>query len=285
MNPFVLAISFIVIFPRMPFDSPWSIGGHLSNPFRRLLLVKHGLGLLEWIQPTREIKNIFKYLSWSLSSILTAYCSLLTPYLLRRYLVSSSNRNIRSLPAPYYQPGFGLQPWMYAIAVLILMGCYLRIMTGNDVYWILKKVGDSLSVVPVYQTLALYEQRQQQPTTSQPSNVRFRPYTWSVPSQLIMSAEFVDLVTHLIAIGKKILLFTHATTREHPWVVGSSDSHVYVQHLRILCHGIFLNQLDEQSNYSYYCGDEDATQRETEAFATAPDKSSAVGTSQELVRL
>lgn len=36
---YVVAVTVAVVAPRMPLDKPWTIGGNLSNGFRKLVLV------------------------------------------------------------------------------------------------------------------------------------------------------------------------------------------------------------------------------------------------------
>ena len=82
---FVLAVAVIAVAPRMPLDEPWSIGGRLSNSFRKTLLLIVSSYMIRILIVTRFSKGLGVFLM-GCESVLISFLSLLLPYLLRVWM-------------------------------------------------------------------------------------------------------------------------------------------------------------------------------------------------------
>ena len=138
-------------------------------------------------------------------------------------------------------PGKGLMVWVYVIFAISLTGVSLRLVTGDDDWWILKKVGDALTVIPVLQTLSIYDRI----STSQAAH----PGRGTVMSQAIRILELYVAVVHLTDIlirGLKILEIADYTHHVIYFSMYSTSNH-YAVFTRILTHSMLLNVMDEGS--------------------------------------
>ena len=101
---FVIAVTAIAILPRMPFDERFSIGGNLSNGFRKLVLTVCILNIGRKVVETLISKTTIKF-GMAIEAILAAFLVLLTPYLLRKWMSERIN-----FPGGR-RSAFGLMPW------------------------------------------------------------------------------------------------------------------------------------------------------------------------------
>lgn len=233
---FLVVVMFIAIAPRMPLEEPlpMSIGGNLSNMFRKLVLV---IGLCSLLRNT-FFKDCFDGLSLVLvafEGVSLTFLSLLTPYLLRVWMEDRIN-----IPGSR-QPGKGLMPWVQSFVVLSLIGVILRTLTHKMEFWIFKKVADMLSFIPVMRTLQLYNSI----TTAQ---VRY-PGRGSVLSQVVVVAEFYSLFANgcdVLSKALEILGVLDAITVDTTDLMQGIYLNVfYANYTRVLCHSVMLNVLDE----------------------------------------
>ena len=226
---FVVAVTFAAIFPRMPLDEPWTIGGQLSKPFRRLLLV---IFFVHWGRHTFKWP-LYVIFDAVLTVLLTCLC-LLMPYLLRVWLSERINIGKR--------PGEVFTTWVKVVAVLSFSGAVLRIMVDRK-YWVLTKIADALSFIPVTQTLALY-------TSVTHSTARYAG-RGAVLSQMALVVEYFALFAHTADGMSKVLGLLGFVTRYQlnsstsPTMVTVYAATRFATYLRVLCHSILLNSLDE----------------------------------------
>ena len=242
---FVIAVTAAAILPRMPLDKPWTIGGNLSNPFRKLLLVIFCchmgrfifIGTLPHLKPIR--KAIWTSLD-ALETVMLGFLSLLTPYLLRVWLSGRVNVGRR--------PGQVLQGWIKAIAALSMAGAFFRV-TVDRKFWLLTKIAGSLSFFPVTRTMTLY---------NSVTNVRVvYPGRGSILSQVVMVSEYFALFANLADASSKILGLLGLVTQEQlnsktsPTIAGIYATSLFTMYTRVLCHSILLNVLDEAHTIGY----------------------------------
>lgn len=233
---YMIAVSAVVTGPRLPLDTPCSIGGHLSNSFRKILLVANATFLLRTyvLSHIDGTRSLIIFL-WGMEGVLLAFLSLLTPYLLRVWLQDRIN-----VPGGR-QPGKGLMPWIQACATLTLVGVIGRSYGRKD-FWFFKKVADSLSFFPVMQTLRLYNA-----FVCPPSQVRY-PGRGSVLSQVVMIAEYYALFANARdALSKLLVLggWLDWSFTQTPTMQGLYEDNFFSNFNRVMCHGILLNYLDE----------------------------------------
>jgi hypothetical protein len=231
---FILAVTIAAIAPRMPLDKPWTIGGNLSGSFRRLLLVIFFIHTGSAVMKDFIPKSVFIVI-YAIEIVLLSLICLLTPYLLRVWLSGRINVGRR--------PGQALEGWLQLIAVLSMMGAILRVATGNRQLWILTKIANCLSFIPVTRTLTLYNSV----TNSQ---VRY-PGRGSVVSQVVLVVEYFALLVYLADGASKLLGLLGLVSKEQlnssssPIMAGIYATDVLATYTRVLCHSILLNVLDE----------------------------------------
>ena len=232
---FVIAVACIVLAPRLPLDEPFSVGGNLSNSFRKTLLFLSSCYLFRHFFLAGVSKSLTLVL-WGMEGVVVSFLSLLMPYLLRVWMQDRVN-----VPGGR-RPGKALMPWVKLFAVLTFVGIVLRIVTDNEAMWIFKKIADVLSFVPVMRTLRLYNS-----VTAPHGQVRY-PGRGSVLSQAVMMAEYLVLsinVFDVLSKAAKLMGLLSADFFKTPVMTGLYYSISIATYTRILCHGILLNALDE----------------------------------------
>jgi hypothetical protein len=235
---FVLAVTAIAIVPRMPFDTPLSIGGNLSSSFRKLVLFICSLNMTRFLLFVNQSNELKLFLT-TLEGISISFLSLLTPYLFRVWLSDRIN-----VPGGR-RPGRALMPWVYTFAILSLLGFFLQSFYGSKHLWIFKKIADALSFIPVQRTLHLYNSF----TTA---DARY-PGRGSVLAQIVLVGEYYALFAHLRDIVIKGLEFSGAldesTAEKNLFIKALYTDNLYASYTRILCHSILLNALDEMQHF------------------------------------
>lgn len=247
---FVIIVAVIAVAPRMPFDSPcpWSIGGNLSNPFRKCVLF---LVFQYFLRHALHFRFFYQKLSFAVEGILRSFMGLLTPYLLRGYLKKFIN-----IPSG---AGHGLQVWVLANACLTFLSVGLLFYTGDKRLWIFKKVADLISTIPVLRTLQWYNRV----TTGQ---ARY-PGRGSLLSQVMALCEYCAAGFHLVDIISKLAAFMSlidvSGSTKHPILKGFYAGSHYMEYLRVLCHSIFLNYIDEMQSFQATASDDDSVENPT----------------------
>lgn len=174
----------------------------------------------------------------TLEGVCFSFLSLLTPYLLRKWMVDKVN-----IPGGRRNPGQALQPWVHLFIGLSVMFCLLNILSNDNRHtWILKKMADILSFIPVTQTLRLYNHV----TTSQTSY----PGRGSVLAQVVFVGEYYALFGHsadliIRTLGLLGWIADPHVFRKTPLAQGLYANILFAGYFRVLCHSILLNILDE----------------------------------------
>ena len=231
---FVIVVALVAVVPRMPLDEPWTIGGNLSHSFRKLLLVIVAGYLLR--HACKDIiPDSVDLLMTAIEGVCLSFLSLLTPYLLRKWMADKVN-----IPGGSRNPGQALEPWVKIFICFSSMGFLVRIATGDKRTWIIKKVADVLSFIPVMNTLRMYNKL----TNSQTRYLG----RGSVLSQCVTVCEYNALFSHSADIAIRIfglLGVLPGGFTKTPLAQGLYAHILFAGYLRVLCHSILLNILDE----------------------------------------
>jgi len=241
---YVVAVTAIAILPRMPDDEPCSIGGKLSRGFRNLLMVIASIDIMRKIFVTHTPEVLDKAMVVTESSLISLL-SLLMAFLVRVWM--SERINFQGAR----QCGKGLMPWVYLIMTLSLSGNILASMfedqrTINHYFWIIKKIAEALSFIPVDQTLQMLSK-------AMPAAPRSK--RGSVLVQMVYVGEYYALLAHITDICCRLyIVFNIAdgtkTAIHTEWTL-SMNNHFAI-FTRILCHSVFLNLLDETHHLNDY---------------------------------
>ena len=232
---FVITVTLATILPRMPLDTPFSIGGHLSASFRKLLLlVAVGYLVRHWGKGWL-ISSSVDLLMTAVEGVSLSFLSLLTPYLLRKWMAQRVN-----IPGGTRNPGQALQPWVKVFLALSATGFGVRVATGDKRWWIIKRIADVLSFIPVTNTLRLYN-------TVTTSGAAY-PGRGSVLSQVVLLGEYFAVLGHSADIFIRILGLLDWLPpgfSQSPVAKGLYANVLFAGYFRVLCHSILLNILDE----------------------------------------
>mmetsp|Transcript_28822 Transcript_28822/g.47674 ORF Transcript_28822/g.47674 Transcript_28822/m.47674 type:complete len:298 (+) Transcript_28822:97-990(+) len=247
MTVFHVGVALASIFPRLPNDVPFprSMGGDLSRPFRKILMMLTLLNVIRLFvfddlrfgdsrTGALSKKEHFMYWLYLISSATEAFfrsfLCLLTPYLLQCQLQNRINIG---------RPGRDLMMWVYAVLFFNIMGCLIVQMTEDPRYWALKKLGDAISFLPVYKTLKLYN-------TIMTQGGRY-PGRGNMTSQSLMIVEYLTVIATLLSALAYFFISSDemdfASTLGAFRIIGA-----FANMTRVLCHAMLLNSLDE-ANY------------------------------------
>ena len=235
---FVLAVATIAVAPRLPFDKPWSVGGNLSNSFRKTLLCIVSSFVFRYVFHSSKAVRVTLM---GLEGVAISFLSLLTPYLLRVWM-----RDLVNIPGGR-QPGKALMPWIKFSLAFTMLGVIFRIFTDNAQLWIFKKVADIASFIPVSRTLRLYNS-----ITTPQGGVQY-PGRGSVLAQIVLVAEYYALfanVTDTLSKAAQLTGLIDETFLKTALMKGMYMDNLFAMYTRILCHSILLNVLDEAYNLS-----------------------------------
>ena len=254
--------------PRMPFDKTWSIGGDISNPFRKMLLCIIGVNFVRMIVSmqyvdldsngtsvgkanligtnNREQRMILSDMLGVIEVVGVTFLCMLTPYLLQQQLSASINVGSE----------YKLMPWIYIVSSFSIGAMVLP----NA--WFLKKIGNALSGVPVILTMRLYDS-----VVSADSVHRARG---NILSQTLVMVEYWHIMTQLLcAIGYAFNSYDDndviIKNLPNPQIFSLLNAFKSIAFpsdwIRLFCHSIMLNRIDEISQYS-------STTSSTQAAAT-----------------
>ena len=150
---FILGVLAIAVAPRQHIDRiQFSIGGDISRPFRKLLLLLVVLNLFRLAVSTKERSTLLQGISDILGIAEVGgltFLSFLTPFILRKWMQDLNRINIGGTPgAPLIGP-------LYQACALSAAGVILsRFFHPN--WWALKKLANAISGPPVLRTLKMF---------------------------------------------------------------------------------------------------------------------------------
>jgi len=255
-----IAIAVLAVSPRLPDNRPLfnfgypciSLGGRLTHRFRLLVVIMLVLHVARSLVADLYVPYLGTQLVLGvLETFSASFGVLYTPYLLQVWLLGRINIGGR--------PGDNLKTWWIAITSISIVAGVLAD-TVSLHFWALKKVANVISVYPVWTTLQKYNS----------VTMLGGPYPGrgTVLSQLVSHCEIFVLLSNLADIGQEMVMFAVASGY-YPDVYatsvtdgGTKQSHndsvlmmlmLAIRHtsgfaawIRILCHSILLNVLDEQ---------------------------------------
>lgn len=234
---FVLAVTLAAIVPRPKLNNKSFFGGDLSRPFRQLLFVVACMHILRtlFMKDNRfgaadnqgaQVLQWDLYVVMGVESFCLSFLCLLMPYLLQCRLRELIN----------IRPGRDLLIWLCASLCCNIAGIVFSF-SVNPKFWAIKKVGDSLSCIPVLKTILLYD------TVMSRNHI----LDSQVTLQTLRVMESIYLVATLLsasgywfdnASGPSGLLIKNLCG-------GLRLSGVFISWTRALCHAWMLNMVDE----------------------------------------
>ena len=243
---FMLGIAAVAVLPRMPSDTQrWTIGGRLSFPFRRALLILVAISLFRVVCfHVISIDSTSLYLLELDAALGTVhvigqtFLCLTTAYLLQRQL--SNYINIEGSA-----PGRNLVPFLFGVSCLTIIGS-LGSNTFHTGWGCLTNLAEAISCYPVLKTLRLYRSV----TTSGSLRDGLRG---PVLTQMLTVSEFWYLSTSLLSFVAEALDKTHGemALAEGQFLkllsiaVRHNQDNGVDDWTRLLLHAVFLNGLDE----------------------------------------
>ena len=264
----IWGICMTAVCSRMPFDKTWSIGGDISKPFRKMLLCIIAVNFLRMIASmqylaldsggtstsggkmdvnlnvamdtnrngnSREQRMILSDMLGVVEVVGVTFLCMLTPYLLQQQL--SAIINVGS--------EYKLMPWIFIVSIFSIGAMVLP----NA--WFLKKIGNALSGVPVILTMRLYDS-----VVCADSVHRGRG---NILSQTLVMVEYWHIMTQLLcAIGyafynyddNDVIIKNLPNPQMFSLLKAFKGIAFPSDWIRLFCHSIMLNRIDEISHYS-----------------------------------
>lgn len=156
----------------------------------------------------------------ALESFMVSFLTLLMPYLLECEL--SNKINIR--------PGKNLLKWLYWILFLQLVGLIGRVYV-DERFWAIKRVGDSLSVMPVLSVAKLH--------------FRIIPGQMKTIHQTLVAIEY----GYFISVWFAVVSYGVFGPNDHSFPFrGFRVAGFFLPRIRLFFHGFLLNIVDEVRN-------------------------------------
>ena len=235
---FAIGVAVVTLVPRPASSTDW-IGGHLASPFRRSVLIItlmnvfrntclvdrrfHDVAVASDSSDESTAKEAFEttvyYVLTGIESLGACFLMLLMPYLLQCRLKDVIN----------IQPGRDLQPWLFLIVILQMIGIVGA--RRNPNLWAIKRFGDALGCVPVVKTLGVFRRVF---SSQRGDNMTI------MTLQTLESYSFI--VSTFAAVG--YLFDNHHSRLGLAVRVGS----IFVSHVRVIFHALLLNVMDD-ANY------------------------------------
>lgn len=238
---FTIGLAAIVVLPRMPFDEVGTIGGRLSFPFRRALLMLVIIGLIRvmscHIRPiTASWMLILDGVLGTIHVVGQSFLCLTTAYLLQCQLVDYIN-------IEGGRPGRSLVPYLVVISVLAIVGAVVSPLSQSNL-WSFVNLAEAISVWPVVKTLKTYTM-----VTSGGAGGR-----GPILTQMLAITEYWYLTTSILAFLAETCLQQDDDLYEDSLLsfpvlvmqaIRLNQDNGIDDWTRLLMHAVFLNQLDE----------------------------------------
>ena len=227
---FIWFVVAMTILPKMPLDHSLSIGGKLSLPHRKIVLLLMVLNLTRMFLNREFFYNVIYSDALGVIEVVgLTFLSFVTPYLMKKWL--SDFINVGNF-------GREMQFWVAVSAVMSIAGVVLSRVV-SDRFWSLKKLANMVSSPYILMTVRQYQR------VTTPSSGR-----GSVMAQSMVLTEYFHIVCQSIAaIGYAMKDPAHLNDGNQ-WqeiLKAFRDVSFLGDWSRLLMHSIFLNVLDEMT--------------------------------------
>ncbi|KAI2511397.1 hypothetical protein MHU86_3008 [Fragilaria crotonensis] len=241
----IIGVVLAAVCPRMPHDKRWSIGGGLSNGFRKLLLaivaVNFSRLLLSGNEEFSRAAGLFSDLLGVVEVTGLTFLCFLTPYVLETRLTHFTNVRPGSI---FYYPLIGA-------AVLSLLGVVLS-RTVHPNLWCLKKLANAISGPPVISVLLQF---------NRVSTARAHGNGFMI-GQAALTIEYWHFWLQLFCfLG--YACDRHVEERNGTWwdslMLAARSTAFMGDWTRVLMHALFLNGMDEMDSLHVFDDHDDET--------------------------
>ena len=244
-NLFVVGVCIGTLVPRLSGDkSCWtlSVGGNLSYYFRLLLLVLTLMNVFRAFafsddgfasdKHTPVADTIYFVMNASEAFGKTFLC-LLTPYLIKETVKGTIN------------PG-RLMPWLCIVLFLQILGMSLTLVYHLPQYWCIKRFGDILSGIPVLTAIAEYNQ------VHMKAEADGQKPRGTMVFQTIVTVEYLNMIATAFALVGYYMATSSLGSALYSEIdhtqaisVALRTIGIYANWVRVFCHGMLLNTIDE----------------------------------------
>lgn len=247
----IIGVALAAIVPRMPFDDRWSIGGGLSNRFRKLLLaivtINFSRLFLSGNKEFSKTSGLFSDLLGVLEVTGLTFLCFLTPYILETRLTNFI----------HIRPGRTFYYPLIGAALLSFFGVLLSRAVHPNL-WCLKKLANALSGPPVINVLRQFNLV----TTAQAHGNGF------MMGQATLTVEYWHLCLQLFCfVGYAFDRHISSEEEGTGWdtFLEAARSIAFLgDWTRVLMHALFLNGIDEMNNLNVFSENDDGATGEAE---------------------
>lgn len=265
---FTIGIAAVAIIPRMPSDEGGcTIGGNLSHPFRRALLVLIAIGLVRVIgcHITNKDTAMLRLVDAILGTthvVGQSFLCLTMAYIMQCELVNHVN-------IEGGVPGRSLAPTLVLILILTIMGAALS--ETHPKFSCLGNLAEACSCLPILKTLKVYSS-----VTTVGGNQHGRG---PVMTQILKVIEYWYLLTSILSfLGDAIDGDTTDNDLENTnfvqllfLAIRQNQDNGVDDWTRLVLHSVFLNSIDELHHVTSFTGSSDPSRSHSDGDVNTGD--------------
>uniref|UniRef100_A0A7S1GP08 Uncharacterized protein n=1 Tax=Cyclophora tenuis TaxID=216820 RepID=A0A7S1GP08_CYCTE len=175
----------------------------------------------------RSLNTLLYHLDKAVESCLLSFLQLLVPYLVQ----------VKLKDYIHILPGRGLKMWLTCI---LLLNCAGVIAVQFDKrLWLIKKLGDALSSIPIIHSLGLYKRIVTHPANLSSANAQNLIFIHTV-----LVVEYWGLTVGALSCTGVVMDDAKSPIGVH-WWLGFRITNIFTAHLRVFIHAIMLNMIDQ----------------------------------------